>query len=183
MVPNLSTASPKWWGWDLAKKQDYTVGIGLDASGYVCRFERLQGIPWDKIIDHIILATNGAPALVDSTGLGDPVVDLLRKKATSFEGYHFTPGSKQKLMEGLSVAIQSQTIHFPPGIITQELEQYEYVYTRTGCRYSAPEGYNDDAVCALALAQMHRTTNAPPIQITQSMIAEVMASGAMRRRR
>jgi hypothetical protein len=33
-----------------------------------------------------------------------------------------------------------------------ELETFEYEYTRTGVRYSAPEGLHDDCVCALALA-------------------------------
>ena len=33
-----------------------------------------------------------------------------------------------------------------------ELEQFEYEYTRTGVRYSAPDGQHDDTVCALALA-------------------------------
>ena len=41
---------------------------------------------------------------------------------------------------------------YPDGIIRQELDTFEYVYTRTGVIYSAPEGLHDDAVCALALA-------------------------------
>ena len=33
-----------------------------------------------------------------------------------------------------------------------ELETFEYEYTRTGVRYTAPTGLHDDGVCALALA-------------------------------
>jgi hypothetical protein len=33
-----------------------------------------------------------------------------------------------------------------------ELEAFEYMYSQTGVRYSAPTGLHDDAVCALALA-------------------------------
>lgn len=36
-----------------------------------------------------------------------------------------------------------------------ELDIFEYHYTRTGVRYSAPEGMHDDAVYALALAHQH----------------------------
>ena len=61
--------------------------------------------------------------------------------------------SKQLLMEGLAVAIQSRELTFPEGIITLELEAFEYVYTRTGVKYSAPEGMHDDAVIALGLAR------------------------------
>jgi hypothetical protein len=31
----LSTNPVAWWGWDFAKRHDYTVGIGLDKFGYV----------------------------------------------------------------------------------------------------------------------------------------------------
>jgi len=41
---------------------------------------------------------------------------------------------------------------FPEGVITQELETFEYQYTAHGVRYSAPSGFHDDAVMALALA-------------------------------
>ena len=55
-------------------------------------------------------------------------------------------------MEGLSVAIQRQEVSFPDGVIVAELEAFEYIYSRTGVKYSAPEGLHDDAVMALALA-------------------------------
>ncbi len=67
-------------------------------------------------------------------------------------GYKFTSTSKQQLMEGLSVAIQQGTIKFPDGVLVRELESFEYEYTRSGIRYTAPEGLHDDCVCALALA-------------------------------
>jgi hypothetical protein len=59
-------------------------------------------------------------------------------------------------MEGLAIAIQSRRVRYPAGQIKTELDDFEYVYTRTGVRYSAPEGAFDDAVCALALANLHR---------------------------
>ena len=50
------------------------------------------------------------------------------------------------------MAIQQGQIRFPAGPIQQELESFEYVYTRTGVAYSAPAGMHDDCVVALALA-------------------------------
>jgi hypothetical protein len=55
-------------------------------------------------------------------------------------------------MEGLAVAIQSGDIWYPEGVIVNELESFEYVYTRTGVKYSAPAGEWDDTVIALGLA-------------------------------
>lgn len=160
-VAPLSTGSPAAWGWDLAKSVDWTVGIALAGDGATCRFSRWQG-PWETTTDRIIAETVGSPALVDSTGVGDPILERLQRGRQNYEGYQFTAPSKQKLMEGLAVAIQRREITYPDGAIVAELEAFEYVYTRTGVRYSAPEGMHDDCVCALALAVMMRSRPAPP---------------------
>jgi hypothetical protein len=55
-------------------------------------------------------------------------------------------------MEGLAVAIQQGNVNFPEGVISNELESFEYLYTRTGVKYSAPEGSHDDCVVGLGLA-------------------------------
>lgn len=149
----LSTDAPVAWGWDLAKSMDWTVGIALDKQGRTCRFERWQG-PWESTITRIKSLTSALPALVDSTGVGDPILEALQKHAPNYEGYKFTAPSKQQLMEGLAVAIQKRAVTYPEGPIVTELEQFEYVYTRSGVHYSAPEGLHDDCVCALALAVM-----------------------------
>jgi hypothetical protein len=151
-VSPLSSHPPVVWGWDLAKSIDWTVGIALDKESRVCRFERFQK-PWRETRAAIIASTRGVSALIDSTGVGDPVVeDLQHDGGRHFEGFKFTADSKQRLMESLVVAIQKQTIRFPTGEITAELESFEYQLTRTGVRYSAPEGLHDDCVMALALA-------------------------------
>jgi hypothetical protein len=62
---------PVVWGWDLAKHSDWTVGTALDQFGRTCRFERFQK-SWDETIKTIHQLTGGTPALVDSTGVGDP---------------------------------------------------------------------------------------------------------------
>jgi hypothetical protein len=90
--------------------------------------------------------------LVDSTGVGDAVLESLQDGRNNFEGFKFTSTSKQQLMEGLRLAIQQRGVRFPDGVIVSELESFEFTYTRTGVRYSAPEGEFDDCVCALALA-------------------------------
>src|SRR3972149_2359402 len=151
VIPALSTRPPIVWGWDLAKSVDWTVGIALDDTGAACRFERFQK-PWRETKDIIKSKTGSCPALVDSTGVGDPVLEDLQAGGGSYEGLKFTQHSKQQLMEGLAVAIQQQKINFPDGIIKQELDCFEYEYTRTGVRYSAPSGLHDDCVVALALA-------------------------------
>ncbi len=151
-IKPLSDLPPRAFGVDLAKSVDWTTVYGLDANKDVCVFERFQK-PWNETITEIRRIVGKLPALVDSTGVGDAVLESLQKGGFSnFEGFKFTAASKQQLMEGLAVAIQQKEIGFPDGVTVKELESFEYEYTRTGVRYSAPDGMHDDCVCGLALA-------------------------------
>lgn len=180
-VGDLSSLPSITWGWDLAKSQDWTAGIALDCAGAVCRFERWQA-PWETTIQRIVAHTEHVPALVDSTGVGDPVLErLIREGGSNFSGFKFTASSKQQLMEGLAVAIQRRQVRVPDGPIARELETFEYEYTRGGVRYSAPEGLHDDCVCALALAW---STMGKPPPAAAGVSADVRAVyGATRRNR
>lgn len=161
-VDELAPGPAVAFGVDLAKSQDWFVVIGLNEQGGVCVFERWQRIPWGVSIEKTrALVGEDAKALVDSTGVGDPVVEQLQAGQGNFEGYHFTSSSKQKLMEGLAVSLQRREITFPKGFIRQELDNFEYEFTRTGVRYQAMEGMHDDCVCALALARQAWATTAP----------------------
>jgi phage FluMu gp28-like protein len=157
-IAPLSTAPPMIWGIDLAKSVDWTVCIALDNQKRVCRFERWQS-PWGETKQRInqLVTSTCRRAFVDSTGVGDSIVEDLQRLGgvSCYEGFKFTSSSKQQLMESLAAAIQNQEITFPDGVIRKELESYEYEYTRTGVRYTAPAGLHDDCVCALALAVFH----------------------------
>jgi len=142
------------YGIDLAKSQDWTVVTGLDNRGREVFFDRWQGIPWHDTIRRIVSIVGSTPCLVDSTGVGDPVLEQIQLKVPQAEGFQFTGPSKQRLMEGLAVAIQSKALALRNPIMRSELENFGYEYTRTGVRYSAPEGLHDDCVCSLALAVM-----------------------------
>ena len=153
-VAPISGNEPAVWAWDLAKSVDFTTGIALDAYGFVCRPVQHFQAPWDET-EEIILRETNAPALVDSTGVGDPILERLQQKSSLFTGFKFSSPSKQNLMVELRTAISKGEIHFPPGVIKTELDTFQYEYTQTGTRYSAPRGLFDDAVMALALANHH----------------------------
>lgn len=155
-IGDLSSKSPQCFGIDLAKSVDWTVVIGLDANGNVCRYERWQS-PWQETKARILRIVCDVPALIDSTGVGDPIVEELQRTHSNCESFKFTQASKQQIMEGLAIAIQQRQITYPDGIIVNELESYEYEYTRTGVRYTCADGLHDDTVCALALANRRRT--------------------------
>lgn len=138
------------YGIDLAKSVDYTVIIGLDKNGNVAYFDRFQ-MDWHNTKE-TIKRLPPAPIVVDSTGVGDPILEDLLREGVNIEGLKFTSQSKQQLMEGLASAIQQGRIGFPEGVIVDELDVFEYQFTAHGVRYSAPSGFHDDTVMALALA-------------------------------
>ena len=187
-VPIMYQGTPAVFGVDLAKSVDWTVVIGMTREGYVCRFERWQHVPWEDTVNRILAIIGNTPALVDSTGVGDPIVEALVRRThghpdaehNQVEGYQFSGRSKQQLMEGLALAIQSGGITFPPGPIQMELEQFTYEMRGkegrfTGVAYSAPAGFHDDCVMALALAEMHRHKAQAPMVIPAGLVASIRA--------
>jgi len=139
------------YGIDLAKYTDWTVIIGLNDKGEVCHFERFQ-MDWSQTLNKIGSIIGNIPTFVDSTGVGDPIVEQLQRNRPRVQGFKFTSQSKQQLIEGLVVAVQQQKIGFPEGVIADEMRNFEFEYTRTGVKYTAPQGLHDDAVMSLALA-------------------------------
>lgn len=143
------------WGVDLAKSSDWTVAIGLDAQGRLRAFQRWQS-DWMNTVARVSAMIGETPAVVDSTGVGDAIVEQLQAKCPLVEGFKFTRTSKQQLMEGLAVAIQQGRIGYPSSDqckrLVSELEMFRYEYHATGVRYEAPAGEHDDCVDALALA-------------------------------
>ena len=153
-VGELSTDAPAVWGVDLAKSEDWTVAIALDASGNVCCLERWQG-QWNVTRARLIALIGNTPALIDSTGVGDPIVEDVARNCRRTEGFKFTSPSKQQIMEGLCAAISLQEVRYPLGVIPNELENFGFRYSGGRVRFEAEVGH-DDAVCALALAVSHR---------------------------
>jgi hypothetical protein len=147
------------WGVDLAKSQDWTVAVGLDGEGRVCRLDRWQG-PWSVTRERLARMIGDKPAQIDSTGVGDPIVEDLRKVCRRAEGFKFTSQSKQQLMEGLQLAIQTREIRFPDGWLRSELEAFGFRYSGRAVSYEATVGH-DDGVCALALAVLARRQRKP----------------------
>jgi hypothetical protein len=157
--PDLSTHESICYGIDVANKFDSTSIIGLDKLACVSHYHNFNKMGWPLTIS-TIKHLPGKPMLIDSTGVGDVVVADVQQVQTQAEGYIFTPQSKQRLMEGLALGIQSRRLFIcddgdvvtGTGKLRYQLEQFEVTYTAFGVKYSAPDGEHDDDVCALALA-------------------------------
>ena len=140
------------WGVDLARAQDFTVAVGMDAWQRVVQLERWQA-PWSVTKERVQALVKNTPAIVDATGVGDAIVSDLQEQGQPISGFVFTQPSKLRLMQRLIAAFQNKELTLPdePWLIA-ELESFEFEYTSNGVRYSAPKGLHDDGVMALGLA-------------------------------
>lgn len=143
-------------GWDIAKHTDFSVLVCVDHNRHVVAFDRFNQIDYTLQLSRVqaMAEKYRASVLIDSTGAGDPVMEQLKSRGVSVEGYNLSNQSKQQLIEHLSVGIEQQLITFPQiDVLIHELQIYEYELTRAGnVRYNAPSGFHDDCVIALGLA-------------------------------
>lgn len=143
-------------GLDLARLTDFTVLTILNAAGQQVFLDRFNLLDWAVQKARIIATIRkyGALLLVDSSGIGDPIFEDLRRAGLAVTGYKFTNESKGQLIEALMLAFEKAEIKILDDPTQRnELDIYEYTMNRSGTvSYSAPEGYHDDCVIALALA-------------------------------
>ena len=106
--------------------------------------------------------------LIDSTGVGDPVFDEMKREYGNVQGYKLTNPTKKALIENLSIMLDNGEIWFPGNpqtkefssalssdfpVLKAELESFTYELAPSGLiHYGAPEGLHDDTVITLALA-------------------------------
>jgi len=160
-------------GVDIAKHSDWTVLIAMDAtSGRCFDMERFNHLEWPIQKERILgfARKHRGRIILDATGIGDPICDDLKRMWPDIEGFKLTAGSKVELIQRLIVALEQRRISWPGGgsgqesgirgqweALTNELRRYEYAIGPSGhISYSAPSGYHDDCVMALALANHGR---------------------------
>lgn len=150
-------------GADLAKYEDWTViTIMGSRSGRIVYMERFNSTDWNDQVKRIaeIARRYSAPCMLDATGVGDPIVDMLAAELGGWpvEGFVFTPKSKVIAIRQLARALQSGELKLfsralPMGRTTaNELGSYQYTKTAAGnIKMGAPPGKHDDCVASLAL--------------------------------
>ena len=166
---------PVFAGLDLAQADDYTALVVFVAEEHRARavlVERFRGLAYtdavDRVLDHLALFRD-VLLLVDSTGVGRPVVDLLRLRAPwlrlvavhlhggdqirrAADGLHIP---KRTLMQPLAALLGAGRLEIPPGPLADELRNFgRKVDHRTGHeRFEARHGH-DDLVVAASLAAL-----------------------------
>lgn len=140
-------------GWDLARKQTFTVGVVLDCTRkpyQLVHIERYQR-DWPEIVKriHTLHEIYGGQIVIDSTGIGDVILSSL--KDLPAKGFNFAGGNREKLLANLERAFMAgdlgifdERLACPDGdtwSLVDELRALDCAYETAG-----------DGVCALALA-------------------------------
>jgi hypothetical protein len=155
IITELSTQPTVVYGVDLAKYSDYTVITGLDAKGYMNYYDRFQ-LSWEQTKQRVLALPNDIPIYVDSTGVGDVVVEMLQNEKMNVNGFKFTQESKPKIITKLINDVEKGDLKYIQPV-ADEMEVFEYIYTSTGhIKYQAQAGFHDDCIMSLAIANFHR---------------------------
>jgi len=148
-------------GWDFAKHLDWTVGYVLDVTNpddirmvWKDRFQKESYEYVAKRVREVSEMYHVSATCVDSTGVGEVLVDRLRGVVPNLEAFTFSVQSKGELINNLKILMEQGRLHFDfDRDLVDELTYYEYELSgRSGNVLMGTQDEHDDCVTALALA-------------------------------
>lgn len=165
-------------GLDLGQTEDWTALVAVEkcADGLtVPMISRTRGLPYPRVVASVCGLLfrpefEGARLVVDATGVGRPVLDLLRSSGLAPLAVTFTGGNrarvgryratvpKRDLVNAVLLALQAGTLTISSEVehaeeLKRELAAMRAVISAAGNdRYEARSGEHDDLTCELALA-------------------------------
>lgn len=143
-------------GVDLAKYQDFTVITVIDLhSFHIVKQLKFNKLDWNEQKELIVKEVkywNKGRTWIDSTGLGDPIVDDL-KKQIFVEPFKFNEISRTQLLQNLQVLLEQGRIKIlNDQELIDELKSMQYELEGMKVKMRVPEGLHDDRIFSLALA-------------------------------
>lgn len=148
-------------GVDLAKYNDFTVITPFNLTTFVVypqdRFNQLDWIVQEAKIEAAARRFGNARVTIDSTGIGDPVVEELRRRGIDIreeDVFKFSQTSRTNLLNNLAILLENRKIRIPddPELL-DELKSFTIEMNEKGrAVIKCPDGLHDDRVMSLALA-------------------------------
>lgn len=171
-------------GVDLAKTYDYTVLYGArEIDGRNVFYERFNAVKWSEQKRRIRRAVRNlmeagaenVTLVMDSTGVGDPIVEDMEEAGFDVVGINFTT-FKNKMVVALAKDLEQGKAWLLGDAHIVEFENYMMGQTPSGrITYSAPEGEHDDVVSAKMLSHWGITTEgSPSVQIMSGSGTELL---------
>ncbi len=163
-LPQKPEAGKRYYlGVDIARVIDYTVLDVMDEDGNQVYMDRFNTLDWKiqrERIKYVAQLYNNAQVWLDATSMGgDMMYEDLHDMGLDVQPYKFTNESKKQLVHALMMVLEQEKIQIfdkeesNGKVQFNEMVIFEYEHTSSGLiRYQAPEGYHDDCVYGLALA-------------------------------
>jgi hypothetical protein len=141
-------------GWDLARKQTYTVGMTFDVTEKPYRlvaFARFNNRDWSDVVAEIRRTRYEYQSMlvIDATGLGDVIMSELAD--LNPVGIIFTPRLKGELLGNLLIAHNRQEIKYPD-IVQRDEGSRVWSLQQELREITWDDNNRYDAVMAMALA-------------------------------
>jgi hypothetical protein len=144
-------------GVDWGKYEDYSVFAVIDTTiRELCYLDRSNRIDYTLQVRRLedICKRYQVSQVIAESNANATTIELLRKANLPVREFVTTNQSKQNIIEGLMLGLESSKLKIlNEPVLLGELQAFEA--TRLpggGLRYAAPSGYHDDCVMALALA-------------------------------
>jgi len=151
-------------GCDLAKYQDWTVITPFNLNTFqVYPQDRFNQVDWNLQKARIQIASlkykGNVSVCIDATGVGDPIVEDLRREGVNIpkdpfdHAFKFTERSREDLLKHLAILLEQDKLKLPDdeGLLS-ELESMRYELTDGSIKIKVPEGMTDDRIFSLGLA-------------------------------
>lgn len=145
-------------GVDLAKMNDYSVITPFDLTTFTVypqdSFNKIDYTLQKAKIEAAYYRYNKGRIVMDSTGVGVPIVDDLLNKAINIAPYTFTFNSRNDLLINLQILLEQDRIKIPNDQeLIDELKSAYFDVTPQGrTKIVVPDGKHDDRMMSLALA-------------------------------
>ena len=201
------------FGVDLGQAQDYTAVAAVEdakasAEYHVRHLERERlGTGYPAVVNRITTLVRAVPKahlVVDGTGVGRPIVDLLREEGLQPVAVSITGGRtgsvkygifrvpKRDLVRALHTVVTRNRLKVAKGLpageaFRRELRAFEQTISNRGHDSYAGRGEHDDLVIAVALALWYAESQlrlravddelARKVEKRESILARMVASG------
>jgi hypothetical protein len=151
---------PDGWvviGWDVARIRDYSVAIALNSLRQVVEIQRWRGVSWVQQvgrIEEMYKRLRAQRIAIDSTGLGDPITELIWRKGLAVSAVTITQQVKAEMIDRLAIALDRGELTIPrDAALIGELWDFQATERASGKdKLEASPGHHDDTVISLALA-------------------------------
>lgn len=156
-------------GVDWGKVNDFTVLAVIDATTKeLVALDRFNQIDYTLQIGRLkaLARRFGTRTLIpERNSIGEPLIEQLKKEEYKVHPFTTTNASKAEVIDALTLAFEKQELRILDlPVLLDELQAFEAERLPSGLlRYSAPEGYHDDTVMALALAWHGASVRPAPV--------------------